>query len=77
LERYRVVAVGVIVAPALLAAAKDIIPTPRLSGSFSRTMIRHAIVPITAMIADIAAGRHLRGGWYLFIGNLLFVATRN
>jgi hypothetical protein len=65
------------VAPALLAAAKDIIPIPRLSGSVSRTTTTHPIVPITAIIADIAAGRHLAGGSYLFIGNLVFVAIRN
>jgi hypothetical protein len=28
------------------------------------------------MIADIAAGKHLAGGSYLFIGNLVFVAIR-
>jgi hypothetical protein len=57
-DRYRDGAVGVIVAPALLAAAADIIPSPRPSGLLPGPSARKKkpTVPIAAMMPAIVAG---------------------
>ena len=45
------------------------VPLPWPSGSFPRTVIANPIVPITAMIADIAAGRNRSDGLFLLVDN--------
>jgi hypothetical protein len=64
------------VAPTLLAAAKDMVPLPWPSGSFPRTVTANPIVPITAMIADIAAGKNRSDGLFLLVDNLVPAIVR-
>jgi hypothetical protein len=56
---------GVIVAPALKTASVVIVPCECISGSFAKAMTTHPIVPISAVIAVIAAGRNLSDGSFL------------
>jgi hypothetical protein len=53
------------------------VPLPWPSGSFPRTVIAHPIVPITAMIADIAAGRNRSDGLFLLVDNLVSAIVRD
>jgi hypothetical protein len=50
---------GVIVAPALKTASVVVGPCECISGSFAKAITTQPIVPISAVIAVIAAGRNL------------------
>jgi hypothetical protein len=65
-RRYRSTE-GVIVAPALETASAVTVPCECISGSFAKAITTHPIVPISAVIAVIAAGRNLSGRLFLFL----------